>query len=641
MARDIDVLQLLRSFAAKNKVSTIDYRSFAQAVQRQAAQANRAEPVYRDLAANPDVVLVPKLFQYARDRNLSINTSGGQIDTISLPEHFTELLLAEYRRMEENPDIPFPDEESIHMELPPEWVQAVSIETDLNSLIEISRDRSAPFYRLVFPEGIRPVLILSPMVADKLLEHAVLKVRQYLRKGGNKDFVQNKLSYAFPGKEMQLKDSLSTILIKPFDAVRDMRNSGNDFTFALWAYLASYMKRDVFKKSEKNPEDWSNLQAIYLCEVYNNFYKGKAQRAVEREAALKTLETLLRKSPYNFTLDEVTNFRDSMGRPLLGKYTREELEEWLRERTTRAEAGRLPELLMPVTSRGQRWLVAKNRVLPLVVRLLGEARASIRTSLISEWKSVLEVYASIPTMEDDVSYRRDLEERVAKGYPLLFVLISERIFSLVYNELRETPDAVPELDRFFSKGDLVPIDELLDLRRKHLVMDVRNLLPIWYTLPIISGLFAFLFRLTSRKRARKERLASIAQRADPARAEKPETTGKYSDRRLEFAAAAAKVEQVLLPEGYKLDEYLSVLINRWNSMLNPQAKADLTEDVNSLVRDYLRGLLRSLRPSNLTAERVKGLAATLADTPSLLKIRNHTALEEYVRLYMVRLLKAK
>ncbi|HOX12777.1 MAG TPA: hypothetical protein PLB56_07725 [Spirochaetales bacterium] len=641
MARDIDVLQLLRSYATKNKVSTIDYRSFAQMVQRQAAQANRPEPIYRDLASNPDVVLVPKLFQYARDRNLSINTVGGQIESISLPEHFTDLLLAEYRRMEENPDIPFPDDESIHAELPAEWVQAVSVETDLSSLIETTRDRAAPFYRLVFPEGIRPVLILSPMAADKVLEHAVLKVRQYLRKGGNKDFVQNKLSYAFPGKEMQLKESLSTILIKPFDAVRDMRTSGNDFTFALWAYLASYMKQDVFKKSDKNPEDWAYLQAIYLCEVYNNFYKGKAQRAVERETAFKTLDTLLRKSPYNFTLDEVTNFRDSMGRPLLGKYTREELEEWIRERTTRAETGRLPEILMPVTSRGQRWLVAKDRVLPLVVRLLGEARASIRTSLIAEWKSVLEVYASTPTMEDDAAYRRDLEERVAKGYPILFVLISERIFSLVYNELRETPDAVPELDRFFSKGDLVPIDELLDLRRKHMVTDVRNLLPIWYTLPILSGLFAFLFRLTSRKRARKERLASIAEKASEPKTEKTGTSAKFSDRRIEFAAAAAKVEQVLLPEGYKLDEYLSVLINRWNTMLNPQAKADLTEDVNSLVRDYLRGLLRSLKPSNFTAERVKGLAATLADTPSLLKIRNHSALEEYIRLYMVRLLKTR
>jgi len=641
MVRDIDILQLLRSYASKNRSAFIDYRTFSQMVQRQAAQSNRPDPIYRDLATNPDVILVPKLFQYARERNLSIKTAGGQIDSIALPEYFTEILLAEYRRLEENPDIPFPEDESIHAELPAEWVQAVSVETDLGSLIEVERDRSAPFYRLIFPEGIRPVLILSPMVADKLLEHAVLKVRQYLRKGGNKDFVQNKLSYAFPGKEMQLKESLSAILIKPYDAIRDMRTSGNDFTFPLWAYLASYMKKDIFKKVDKNAEDWSNLQAIYLCEVYNNFYKGKAQRAAEREAAFKTLEISLRKAPYNYTIDDVTNFRDLMGRPLLGKYSREELEEWLREKTTRAAPGNLPEILMPVTSHGQRWLVAKNRVLPLVVRLLGEARTSIRTSLIAEWKAVMEDYKSIPTMEDDAAYRKDLEERVAKGYPVLFSLISERIFSLVYNELRETPDAVPELDRFFSRGDLVSIDELLDLRRKHLVMDVRNLLPIWYTLPILSGIFAFFYRMAGKKRQRKERFTGEPERQNESAGEKGKRASTSSDRRIEFAAAAAKVEQILLPDGYKLDEYLSVLVNRWNTLINPKAKADLTEDVNSLVRDYLRGLLRTLRPSNLTSERVKSLAATLADTPSLLKIRNHAALEEYVRLYMVRLLKTK
>jgi len=253
----------------------------------------------------------------------------------------------------------------------------------------------------------------------------------------------------------------------------------------------------------------------------------------------------------------------------------------------------------------------------------------------------MEAYGSLPTMEDTDAYRKDLEERVAKGYPVLFVLISERIFSLVYNELRETPDAVPELDRFFSKGDLVSIDELLDLRRKNLVMDVRNLLPIWYTLPIISGIFAFFYRLAGKKRQRKGRYSSEEEARNENASGRSKPSAGSSDRRIEFAAAAAKVEQILLPEGYKLDEYLSVLISRWNTLINPKAKADLTEDVNSLVRDYLRGLLRTLRPSNFTTERVKGLAATLADTPSLLKIRNHTAMEEYIRLYMVRLLKTK
>ncbi|HSV55878.1 MAG TPA: hypothetical protein VLH39_02070 [Magnetospirillaceae bacterium] len=641
MARDIDILQLLRAYAAKNKVSIVDYRAFSRAVQRQAAHSDRSEPVFRDLAANPDIVLVPKLFQHARERNLSIHTVGGQIDAVFLPEHFSDLLIAEYRRIEENPDIPFPDEESIRADIPAEWIQSVSVETDLTSLVETSRDRAAPFYRLVFPEGIRPMLVLSPMVSDKLLDHAVLKVRQYLRRGGNRDFVQNKLSYAFPGKEVQLKDAMSAILVRPFDAVRDMRSSGNEFTFAIWAYLASYMKKDIFKKQDKTAEDWSHLQAISLCEIYNNFFKGKAQRAVERETAFRTLDILLRKPPYNFTFEEMTDFRDSMGRPLLGMYTREELEEWLRVRTTQALPGSLPELLMPVTARGQRWLVAKNRVLPLVVRLLGEARKSIRASLIAEWKAVMETFSTIPTMEDDEAYREDLEERVSRGYPVLSALVSEGIFSLVHSELRETPDAVPELDRFFSRSDLVPIDELLDLGRKSLLMDVRNLLPIWHALPIVSSIFAFIYRSTNRMRARRQRLKTISDSASGSAERRIPPPGRESARRLEFAAAAAKAEQALLPEGYKLDEYLSQLVNRWNTMLNPRAKADLTEDVNALVRDYLRGLLRTLRPSSLTAERVQGLAANLADLPSLLKVRNHAALEEYISLYILRLLRVR
>ncbi len=171
-------------------------------------------------------------------------------------------------------------------------------------------------------------------------------------------------------------------------------------------------------------------------------------------------------------------------------------------------------------------------------------------------------------------------------------------------------------------------------------MDVRNLLPIWYTLPIISGIFAFFFRAAARRRRKRER-SFLPEESKGAGAEGKAKPAAHTDRRLEFAAAATKVERILLPEGYKLEEYLSVLMGRWNTLINPKAKSDLTEDVNALVRDYLRGLLRSISPSGLTTERVKGLAATLADTPSLLKIRNHAALEEYIRLYMVYLLKTK
>jgi len=108
---------------------------------------------------------------------------------------------------------------------------------------------------------------------------------------------------------------------------------------------------------------------------------------------------------------------------------------------------------------------------------------------------------------------------------------------------------------------------------------------------------------------------------------------------MEFSQMARAAEKAMLPAGRTLDEQLRALAARWNTLLDPVAKANLTEDINSLVRDYLRTTLRSMRPSAFTPDRIEMMAANLADRPNLLKIRNHQSLEEYIRLYMVKMLK--
>jgi len=95
----------------------------------------------------------------------------------------------------------------------------------------------------------------------------------------------------------------------------------------------------------------------------------------------------------------------------------------------------------------------------------------------------------------------------------------------------------------------------------------------------------------------------------------------------------------MLPQGQTLEDYLVSLSSRWNTLLDPVAKANLREDINSLVRDFVRTTLRSMRPSSFTPERIERMAATIADRPNLMRIRNHTALEEYVKLYIIKLLK--
>ena len=72
-------------------------------------------------------------------------------------------------------------------------------------------------------------------------------------------------------------------------------------------------------------------------------------------------------------------------------------------------------------------------------------------------------------------------------------------------------------------------------------------------------------------------------------------------------------------------------------LINAQAKANLAEDVNSLIRDYLRKTARTLRAATFTAERIEDLAKTLSESPNLVKIQARDSLRLYIQLYMVKL----
>ncbi|HUW41487.1 MAG TPA: hypothetical protein VMV90_10775 [Rectinemataceae bacterium] len=644
MAREIDVYQLLRAFAHRNRLSEIGYRAFADAVQRQARLSDPAEPVFRDLALNPDLVLVPKLFLLAKDKKISLQTLGNEIGSIQLPEHYTEVFFQEYRRIDENPDIPFPDEDSLKTLVPQEWIKSVSLESDLGAASDAGGEKAVSLARITFPEGLRPLVIPSAFIPDKLLEYALLKIRQYLRRGANKDYMLNKLLSAFPGKEMQLKDALTAILTRPFDAAAGLRRSNTELTYPLWAYLVSAIKKDLEKKGDRTAEDQAVQQAAFLCEFYASHYRGKAQRIVEVELAQKALDASIRKAPYSYTIEEIEAFHDAKGVPIVAKIGREQLEGRLHAKTTRAEQGALPELLV-LSAGGRRVYMATDRTLHLLVRLLGEARADIRARLIEQWRRLMEDFRSTPSMVADDAFRKELETQVAARFPLVEALVSSRLLPVIYGEQAAKAELPPDLDRLFYKGDLVPLEELIGLTRKALAADVRMLLPFWYSVPILSGLARILRRLgrgpSDKPAERKAAAKIVAARPEDAPPRQPSARGQTAaQRRAEFAAAGRKIAQSLLPSGYSLDEYLRELESHWNTLLGAEAKANLREDVESLARDYLRGVLRSMRGETFSPERVKNLAATLADSPNLLKIKNHQALELYIQLYMAKVIGA-
>lgn len=97
---------------------------------------------------------------------------------------------------------------------------------------------------------------------------------------------------------------------------------------------------------------------------------------------------------------------------------------------------------------------------------------------------------------------------------------------------------------------------------------------------------------------------------------------------------------LFVPTGKSLDALLEELAEKWNPLFDSQQRRDLVEDVNALVRDFLRPLRHSffLRPPDQS--RIRNLAEQLSGSKSLTKITKKDTLLRYLELYVVRCLDA-
>jgi hypothetical protein len=192
----------------------------------------------------------------------------------------------------------------------------------------------------------------------------------------------------------------------------------------------------------------------------------------------------------------------------------------------------------------------------------------------------------------------------------------------------------------FDRGKLLPWSELLMLDRNELLTDTRIMLPFWFTIPILSSIVAFFRGPKKRKQKARVARAPEPELEELEAAPKGKTSKEIKEqRRAELRGAAERVERKFVPEGSTLQNELSAQLDLWNRTLNVQVKDNLTEDVNSLVRDYVRRIIKSIKVSTFDAARVENLAQTLVDTPSLIKIKNRDALISYVELYILHLIR--
>ena len=110
---------------------------------------------------------------------------------------------------------------------------------------------------------------------------------------------------------------------------------------------------------------------------------------------------------------------------------------------------------------------------------------------------------------------------------------------------------------------------------------------------------------------------------------------------LRFRRSVQSLIAHYVPAGQTIDATLADLAEKWNPLYAAEQKKNLVEDVNALVRDFLRPIRRSflVRPPDL--KRIHSLAEQLSTSKSLVQIKKRDLLMRYIELYMVRCLQVK
>ena len=628
MATTSNLSAIIRYYAEKQKSPFIDLKEFCAYVKKYAEHHVEEQSELVKYLGDPTGTVVAEL-QGLSEKHLVAIINANNKKTIVAITFLSSKYANLYKDMMKNESIPYPQATDLPKQFPNQVLEHKVLSQYIPAIIEKDNSKSPLLYIVDFARELPSMLIPACVPIKALLDTAQQKVRKILKKDEFHDYFLKKLRSTNPTKEISIKNFYTHFVDTENYQFAEFQD-GEDYY--IWNQALYYIRQDFEKIQDRTVEDTNILQAVQILETHSSYLKEKFQNEHKRSEAIKELESALAKSPYFFSMPQILKFQDQNGRLLYGQYTEDDLKEFLQKMTTDGEANELPQLLVFKVESGTRYYVYKKKVSQVVVRLCNEAHDSIEKQLEDHWYDVMMDYERLPEMSNASEFEACLHELVEKNSPILYALLNANFMTILSYEHDE--DSL-EGFRLFVDGKLLPYSDLLMLKNSKILANAKSRLPFYYTLPIISWIMSlFNGRSKEKKRATS---AVVAEKNPFEEEEKKSDSGPKQSKTQALASNAKAIAKDLVPEGSTLDRELNYLTKQWNKMISKEAYNNLTEDVNSLIRDYTRRVVKTLSATSFTRERVENLAKTLVNTPNMQKIKEDKALTEYVILYMLRL----
>ena len=623
MINHLSLLQIIRTYSSKKNSSNIQLQELTEYIRRYVKHYLQQK---QDLAQYVEITndeLLEIVKEFSDEGLLSVVINKKSV-TVFVPYFYIEAVDKLYHDIEKREDVPFPLASELPSNFPKNLIKKITLDDEFINISSIESDDFV--YLLAFSGSAKSMLFPARYTADSLLTLSIKKIQFYFRKDEVKDYLQKRLLIANPSKDSTIRSFVIKIQSKDTGLIRSIKEA-DDTYYLFWGQLCAFIKQDINKKGEKLPDEEAMLQAVSIVDFMNNYYRGTHQKDLQKQTALKNLSFAFQRPPYYFNLKTITDFVDSRGIPLLGQYNQDDLSEFLKKKTSICENFSVPDILTFRNSSGERFYVYAEKLIPLLISLITEYRTAVKDACVAKWVQCLRNFRQDASMKNDVAFHKFVKETCEEEANNIYSILTSPFMSSLVLDKKINDTQAGEIARLYPEGRQAQFGDILMLNRVEILHEAKFLLPFYYTLPVISSVIAF---FVGKKK-------DVKQKTKENNSEK-KTTKKIVKEKVTYKDVVASLSKEIIPEGLSMDEALQKYLDLWNTNLNPKLRNNLTEDVNSFIRDYIKSIQRKLPISSLDKKRICELAETVTGTNSLSSIKDKKALKAYAQVYILKVI---
>jgi hypothetical protein len=635
-----EVYQILKAYAAKTRNPVIDFENFCGFLER---YAEKHTPDLPDTAAALGQGFSAKisgvLQTLEEEKCCRLRQTQNKIHLIHVLSYYNELVEQVYKKILSQGDTAFPSPDFMEVRIDSDIMIPVGIKTNFGAYLEKEPPAIPELLNITFPDIPKTLLVTSRLLEKPLIEASLQKIRLYLRDQKNASYLQHKMLPLYPQREKTLKDLIVNSVTRSDLTLQEFMVPP-DQTFQFWTQVSSILLKEYISKTDKLEEEIDLCLAAHIVNFYAVYFKGKAQKARESEASLKILAQRFTQPPYAYTFHDIYNFKDGKGLPIIKRIDHDVFAIYLESCTTPKDNVSLPEILKVKTPDKTEYFIRSDCVVKILLSRIYFISKDCKARFISAWTEFLMLNQKKPEMLEDAKFSKEVENYLKTADPLFNSLLNFNLLFLIRDQITMPPVETDFLNTLLNSRTktILPADRLLNLSRKQILVEARLRLPLWKIIPVLGWIIDFLTRLFTPK-PQKPAAPKNTKEAAP-EDEEPEILSSDDENSIQKARYEADIASLISRYigAEDIQKELTALISLWNPLLDPKSKQNLVEDVNSLVRDFLRQRKYKARLRAPSPDQLEKLAKELSESKTLGAIRDKGHLREYITLYMLRVL---